>query len=127
MSLSMFCHKSEGKDRFFTIRGKKYLVVEMPAGENLVDIYVGILRKDGDYRFNKEHNLSNLKVVGSNKEREKLSKIIGQNFYSEHRKDDVMINEFEFIGCKKPSKKSNPGTSYSTPSNIISDWNEEQI
>ena len=125
MTLSTFRHSPEGKDRFFTVRHRKYLVVEMPAGGNYTDIYVGILRKDSDYRFNKEHNLSNLKVMKSAKEREKIRKIIRENFYSEHRSDDFMINHCNFIGRKKSSKEPNP--SYSSSSNFVSDWNEELV
>ena len=125
MTISMFRHKAGGKDRFFTIRSKKYLIVEMPTGENLVDIYVGRMKKNDDYRFNKEHDISKLRVVGSNKEREYVEKIISMNFYSEHKKDDSMINEFNFIGSKKSS--NNPGLSHSTPNESITDWNEELI
>jgi hypothetical protein len=125
MTISMFRHKAEGKDRFFAIRGKKYLVIEMPAGEDLIDIYVGRIKKNDDYRFNKGRDISKLRAVGSKKEREQLEKILTISFYSEHRKDDYEINGFNFVGSKKSS--NNPGPSYSTSGSIIPDLNEELV
>jgi hypothetical protein len=123
MTISMFRHKTEGKDRFLSIKGKKYLIVEMPAGENLVDIYVGRIKKNDDYRFNKEHDISKLRVVESEKEGEQVKKVISQNFYL-GRKDDFTINRFNFVGSKG---SNNPGLSHSVSGNPVIDWNEELV
>lgn len=100
MPLSSYRHYSDDKERFFTIRSKKYFVVERRINENHVDIYVGILRKEEDYRSNKGHDISRLKIVGSKKERKRIKKVLKGVFYSEHGKDNLEINRFNFIGCK---------------------------